>query len=199
MRFGRMFFLILMTSTLGGANVFSPVGAAENTAGDEYLLRPGDRVEIKIYPEDDFLKGGKSEISSEGNITLPIIGKISVAGRKVIEAERAIAEILAADYLVNPEVVIQVSEYKTRSLVVLGAVSKPGTYQFPEGATQLSLLQAISLAGGFNEVANVKKIKVMRKSSGKVIRANAESIIGGSTPDVLLEADDVIHVSESLF
>ena len=173
----------------------------ESKVEDTYLLRTGDKVHIRIYPEDDYIKGGEMEVSSEGNVTLSLAGKITVAGKTVLEAERSIAKILAADYLVNPEVVIEVLEYKMQSFVVLGQVKKPGSYQFPPGTAKLTLLQAISMAGGFSDIANSKNIRVVRKSSGtkEMIRANAESIMKGDDPDIELQAGDVINVAESLF
>lgn len=176
-------------------------GSKKGRLADDYLLQPGDRVNIKIYPEDAYLKGGEIDISSEGNITLPLAGRINVAGKKVAEAERKIADILDADYLVNPEVVVEVLEYKKQSFVVLGQVKKPGTYQFSAGSTHMTLLQAVSMAGGFSDIANVKKIKIIRGEGDKkkVIDADAEAMINGSESDIDLEAGDVIHVSESLF
>ena len=208
-------FLMIVVVLLGAMTFWAYSGKAEEAgetakpaaeapaakADDSYLLQPSDKVHIKIYPEDEYIKGGEMEIRSEGNITLPLVGKVHVAGKTVIQAEKAIAEILGKDYLVDPEVVIEVLEYKKQTVVVLGQVKKPGTFQFPAGSTKLTLLQAISMAGGFADVANTKKIKIMRKSSEKkqVMQANAEAIISGQEQDVELEAGDVVHVPESLF
>lgn len=186
-----------------GPAVSSPPAAPDAAAKMEsgYLLQPGDRVSIRIYPEDEYIKGGEMEISSEGNITLPLVGKIAVAGKTIIEAERTIRDLLAEDYLVSPEVVIEVLQYKQHSVVVLGQVRKPGTYPFPQGTTQLTLLQAISLAGGFSDVANTKKIQVMRNKEGakQTIQANAEAIINGKEHDIEVMPGDIVNVSESLF
>ncbi len=170
-------------------------------APNDYILQAGDVVLIKIYPEDEYIKGGKMEVSSEGNITLSLVGKVTVAGKSVVEAEREIAEILNRDYLVDPEVVIELEQHKKQNVVLLGQVRKPGTYEMPIGAKKMTLLQAVSLAGGFSEIANIKKIKIVRQAEGKneVIRANADAIISGSEQDVDLEPGDVISVSESLF
>lgn len=169
----------------------------------------GDKVTIKIYPEDEYLKGATMEVSAEGNIVLPLLGRIEIKGLTIAEAEKKITDLLAQDYLVNPIVVIEVAarllekeseEAIKRSVSILGQVQKPGTYEFPpEG--KMTLLEVISKAGGFTDVANVKKIRVIRKGKGKnsVISANAESIIGGRDADVPLETDDVIHVGESFF
>ena len=190
------------TAPLWGADTeFHQVTEKPARADENYKLQTGDRVLIKIYPEDEYLKGGEMEVSSEGNITLPLVGKIAVAGMLVIDAQKSIRDVLAQDYLVNPEVVIEVLEYKKHFFVILGQVKKPGTYEIPPGSATLTLLQAVSLAGGFSDIANVKKIKIMRKSGGEnqVIRANAEAIMSGSEADIEIETGDIIHVSESVF
>jgi len=171
---------------------------------NEYIMLTGDRIKITIYPEDEHIKGAEMEISSEGNITLPLVGKIQVAGKKPIEAEKEISVILDRDYLVNPEVVIEVTDKyaseKDKSVVLLGQVKQPGTQPFPK-AGRFTLLQAIAIAGGFSDVANIKKIKVIRggEVKGEVLRANAEDIISGKKPDIDLEDGDIINVAESLF
>ncbi len=170
----------------------------------DYVIQTGDRIKITIYPEDDHIKGGEMEISSEGNITLPLAGKVTVAGKTAIVAEKEIAAILDADYLVNPEVVIEVTEKyaseEEKNVVLLGEVKTPGSQPFPK-AGRFTLLQAIAVAGGFSDIANIKKIKIIRggEEKGEVIRANAEDIISGKKPDIELEDGDIINVAESLF
>ena len=177
-------------------------GEGKTSITDEtYKLQPGDRINIKIYPEDDYIKGGETQISPDGNITLPLIGKVSVQGKALLEVQQELVKIIDADYLVNPEVAIEVMQYREQSFTVMGQVKKPGRFAFPPGATRFTLLQAISLAGGFSEVANIKKIRVIRQAEGKnkILKANAEDIISGKESDIALEAEDVINVSESLF
>lgn len=173
-------------------------------AREDYQIQAGDRIRIKIYPEDEYIKGSEMQVGTDGNITLPLVGKMAVAGKTVRDAEGNIAKIIDEDYLVNPEVVIEIIEYgkKAKSLViVLGQVRKPGTYEFPPDKDRVTLLEVISMAGGFSEVANVKKIKIIRKQNGKkdVISANAEAIISGHQQDVELQSGDVVNVAESLF
>ena len=192
--------------------------ASEETSGTESgkvlkkkvtKIDVGDKVTVKIYPEDQYIKGATMEVSSEGTITLPLLGRINVQGLAILEAEKKITDILSKDYLVNPIVVVEVAdririiekkEIVKRSLSVLGQVQKPGPYDFPPSG-KMTLLELISKAGGFTDVANAKNIKIIRKKNDKTlaIRANAESIIGGKDPDVELEPDDVIHVGESFF
>jgi protein involved in polysaccharide export with SLBB domain len=171
----------------------------------EEPLEAGDRLKIKIYPEDDYIKGGDMQVSSEGNITLPLIGKVKVGGKTPIEAEREIVQIIDKDFLVNPEVVIEVmtkSEIEEkRTVIVFGQVRKPGPYDFPPDKEHMTLLEVISAAGGFTEIANFKKIKIVRKQGGEksVINVNGEAVMSGDESDVQLMNGDVITVSESLF
>ena len=179
------------------------MSSVSNVTDRSYVLQTGDMVNIKIYPEDEYIKGIQMEVSTEGNITLPLVGKIKIAGKTVAQAEKEIVEILDRDYLVNPEVVIQVAQHRKQTFVVLGQVKKPGTYDLPAGSTSLTLLQGISMAGGFTDIANIKKIKIVRLNTGgggnQVIQANADAIIGGNDPDPPLKQGDVVNVSESLF
>ena len=182
-----------------------------NTHSDQeksdYVLAVGDKIMVKIFPEDPYIKGGEMEVSSEGNITLSLVGKVHVADLKIVEAEKAVAEIIDRDYIVNPEVVIERRRKDKEaaeigpSFLVLGAVKQPNTYHFPQGEKSLTLLKAISMAGGFSDVANIKKIKIVRDDKGRKtsIRANAEDILEGKEKDVPIKGGDIIHVSESLF
>jgi polysaccharide export outer membrane protein len=192
----------------GDADILVPGDTIKPKAGkdaeDGHVLKPGDRIKVTIYPEDEFIKGGEMQISAEGNITLPLIGKVEVGNILVREAEAKIRDLLNADYLVNPEAVIEVvksSEQSKIQIVLLGSVRKPGSYEFPVGEVKVTLLKLMSEAGGFSEVANIKKIKIVRTEDGKktVIRANAEAIMSGDQPDVELMSGDIVHVSESLF
>ena len=196
------------TSTEAPAPVGNPDGEEKIVEKKKVLkIDVGDKVTIKIYPEDQYIKGAEMEVSSEGTITLPLVGRVTIQGLTAREAEQKITDLLAKDYFVNPLVVVEVAERMVEkrkkavlSLSVFGQVQKPGSYDFPpEG--KMTLLQVISKAGGFTDVANSKKIKIIRKMGGKaeVIHANAESIIAGRDPDVDLKPDDVIHVGESFF
>ena len=166
-----------------------------------YRIQFSDRLNLKIYPEDPYIKGGEFQVTPEGNVTLPLLGKVRLSGMTIREAVEMLEHMIDKDYLVDPEVTIEILESKQKSFVILGEVKKPGTYQFPAGATGISLLEAISMAGGFSDIANIKKVRILRQEpSGKrTIRANAQSIISGGEPDIQLQEGDVVNVDESLF
>lgn len=172
------------------------------SSDSDYILKAGDRINLRIFPEDDFIKSSEIEISPEGKVTIPVVGKVELAGKTIIEGQETIVNILAESYFVDPEAVIEVLEYQDLKVVILGEVSKPGNYSFPAGTNKLTLLQAVSLAGGFSDIANIKKVKIMRKNEDgktKKIKANINDIIEGNKPDVELRPDDIIHVPESFF
>lgn len=183
------------------AGAKNPDADVKRNVDADYLIKSGDKINIKIFPEDQYIRGGQYEVTPEGNVTLPLIGKVIVAGKTISEASDDLRQIIDKDYIISPEVVIELLGYKVETFVVLGQVQKPGTLNMPAGATELTFLQAISLAGGFSQIANIKKVKIIRVIEGqrKIIRLNAESIISGEAEDIRIEPGDVIHVSESMF
>lgn len=184
--------------------ISQPSASEKEEKKNEPRIGAGDRILVKIFPEDEFVKGGETQVSSDGEIALSLLGKIKVEGITTGEAEKKIGEILGRDYLVSPVVVVEFVkrniEEEKNSVSVLGQVQKPGSYDIPPDQ-KLTLLKVISMAGGFTDIANPKRIKVVRKEGGKthVIRANAESVISGKSPDIELQSGDVINVAESFF
>jgi polysaccharide export outer membrane protein len=112
-----------------------------------------------------------------------------------------IRDLLAKDYLVNPQVSVSISEYDKRRFTVLGQVQKPGTYDMPDREA-VTLLQAIGLAGGYTRIADPAKVTVKRRTEDResVLRVDAKSMANGRSAgafDVL--PGDVITVGESIF
>lgn len=177
---------------------FSTTGTDEDK---KYVLQKGDRVDVKVFPDDEYVRGGEQNISEEGNVRITTAGKVQVAGMTILTAEAEINKILQ-DYFVEPEASIEVLDSEEKSIVILGEVQKPGTYPMPVGKFRFTLMEAIAMAGGFSEIANIKRITVTRKApDGENLRisANAEEIIQGTEEDVNLQPDDIIHVKESFF
>src|SRR5437868_409654 len=97
--YAKNFFSLILAGILALSGSV-PLHAEDNKTKDSYTLAPGDKVSIKIYPSDEYIKSTETEISPEGNVTLPLVGKIPVAGKTATAASQAIANILDADYLV---------------------------------------------------------------------------------------------------
>ena len=129
-----------------------------------YVLRPNDVVEVRVYQEEDLTT--KARIASDGTVTLPLIGTVTIGSNTVEQAITQIQNLYAKDYLVNPQVTLIIPEYGKRLFTVLGQVNRPGTYEMPSN-NSLNLLQAIALAGGYTRIGNPHKVTVQRIVNGE--------------------------------
>ncbi len=109
----------------------------------EYIIGGKDVIEITVYDEPDLYR--KVRVSNHGNISFPLIGDVKVAGLTELETEKRIEDFLKQGYIVNPQVSINILEYRSNEIYILGAVNKPGAYPLM-GDT--ALLEALSRAGG---------------------------------------------------
>ena len=166
-------------------------------ASNDYVLQPLDLLQVRIFQEPEMDR--EVRISRESTVALPLIGRVVLADKTLSEAEGLIRELYDRDYLVNPQINVVVLEYARRTVNVLGSVGTPGEIEFPreEG---LTLLDAISRAGGFTRLAERRKIKLTRKlDSGRVetFTVDADEVIEGDSEERWqLQTDDLIYVPE---
>lgn len=170
-------------------------------ADANYKILPSDILSISVFQEDDL----KSlvRVASDGTITFPLVGQIDVKGMSPLEASQAIARKLAQGYLIDPQVTVTVMEFSKHSFTVLGQVQKPGSYDIPDQA-EVTLLQAIGIAGGYTRIADPRKVTLMRKAPGssseQVFTFNAKRLAAGKGDVTFaVRPGDVITVAESLF
>lgn len=176
------------------------INTASFSAGEKYRLEPSDVISITVHEQPDLET--KARVTQDGLITFPLLGKVPVAGKTVQEVEADIKELLEADYLVNAQVVVFIDEYKTRQVSVIGEVYNPGKYDMPD-EKEMTLLEAIAMAGGFTKDAKTRGVKIIRVRNSKknTINVNVDDITekGEKEKDIKLETDDVIVVPESFF
>jgi len=162
----------------------------------EYRISAYDVLEISVYQEPDLTKTVK--VSANGEISFPLLGTIFVSGLTPKELEKKITDLLQQDYLVNPQVSVNVKEYPKFS--VLGEVKTPGTYELKR---KLTVVEAIALAGGFTEKANTTEINIIRteKNEKKAIPISIDSILKNENEiqDIYLKPADVIVVKEKTY
>lgn len=174
----------------------SEEGKPMTIASPQYILRQGDVVQVKVYQEDDLTS--MSRIGRDGSITMPLLGSVKVVSNSLEEATSKIRELLAKDYLVNPQVNLNVTEFAKRRFTVLGQVQRPGTYDMPADDS-VSLLQAIATAGGYTRIANPKRITVQRTvgTENRLIKLDAEAMaLNKKEKPFEILPDDVIVVGE---
>jgi polysaccharide export outer membrane protein len=139
-------------------------------------------------------------VAADGSVDLPFVNTVHVAGLEAPEVARLIRKrLIERKILTDPSVIVQVKEFHSRRITLLGQVAKPGSYPFTPG---LTLIQVISLAGGLSAIANSDQVNITRKTEdGKTRTAvvSAGYIMEGSSPDIPLQAGDQIYVHERLF
>lgn len=165
----------------------------------DYRIMPADVLDVVVYQEDD-LKS-TLRVSKEGTVTFPLVGVVGVGGRTPLEAGEAIRDQLKKGFLNNPQVSVTVIQFSKRRFTVLGEVQKPGSYDMPD-QQEVTVLQAIGMAGGYTRIANPSKVTLMRRNNGRddVLALNAKRMASGSTESVVMvKPGDVITVAESRF
>ncbi len=154
-------------------------------AEQEYVIGEGDLLRITVYDNPDLTSECRV---NDGRITFPLIGEVGVNDMTVTDVEKKITELLADGYLVKPHVSVFVLEFK-KTVYVNGEVRNPGAYKLTRG---LTVLKAITIAGGFTNKASEGRTKVIRKT------AKGEVVINAKMDD-LLQPDDIVTVPESFF
>lgn len=164
-----------------------------------YVLQPGDLVDIQVYMEDNMNR--VLRLSGNGTITFPLVGTIKLSGLTLEQAEQRLA-IRLRSYIKNPQVSMLVKEYGNKTVYVLGQVSKPSAIQIPP-ERPLTVLEAITSVGGFTDIANTSKVRVLRVENGKqkTIDVDVSQITkqGNKSMDIPLQPGDVVFVPQSMF
>jgi capsular exopolysaccharide synthesis family protein len=165
----------------------------------KYAINPFDLLEINVYQEPDLVRTVR--VAQDGNITLPLAGKVQVSGLAVIEAEEKIAGLLK-NYLVNPQVSVFIKEYNKKLVFIMGEVIRPGSYNIPQDK-QLTVLEAITIAGGFTKVASIDGTRIIRVENGvqQYIQVRISDITkaGDKSKDIILKPNDIIFIPERVF
>ncbi len=166
---------------------------------DDYRIRPADILDIAVFQEEDLKSSLR--VSNEGTIAFPLIGSVAVGGLTPQQAGRTIRDRLSKGYLTNPQVSVTVTSFSKRRFTVLGEVQKPGSYDMPD-QVEVTVLQAIGMAGGYTRIANPGKVTLMRNQDGnqQTFALNAKRMASGSAEsEFMVRPGDVITVAESRF
>ncbi len=184
--------MVTTTDQLQPPDTTTASGAYEGLS--EYRIGAQDVIDVAVYQLPDLTRSVR--VNSKGMISLPLLGPIEAGGKTVPELEADITQLLAEDFLQNPQVTVFVREYTSQRITVEGAVKSPGIYPL-SGRT--SLLQAIVIAGGVTEYANPRGIIVFRVIEGKRMAAvfDLRDIRGGNAEDPQVYGDDLIVIDES--
>lgn len=178
----------------------SLAGEGGSAVGD-YILQPQDILRVQVFQEDDINKQGEVSISQEHTIVLPLIKSINLKGLTVRQAEELIRDLYNRDFIVNPQLSVAVLKYAERSVSVIGAVNNAGRVLFP-AQDGLTILQAITGAGGQSRLADLKRVKLIRENpngDSTTQEINVDDIVKRGGEAMALKNGDVIFVSERTF
>jgi polysaccharide export outer membrane protein len=170
----------------GGGKVVStgPRFAAVAQGIEDYRLAPGDKVKIAVYNE--LTLSGEFAVSSEGKLSLPLVGDIAVVGMTAREVAAKDAALLGDGFLRNPRVSAEISTF--RPFFILGEVKLPGQYPY---AANMTVLNAIATAQGYT--ARASKSVAIRRAGSQEEQAYRLS------PDLRVLPGDTIRIGERYF
>jgi polysaccharide export outer membrane protein len=166
------------------------------TLQGELALGPGDTFDVRVFGEPDLT--GTYRVADDGTIDYPLIGQIKLEGMEPHDAATFVATKLKEKYLRHPQVSILVKEQPSKKINVIGQVAKPGTYAYE---SNMSIIEAISKAGGFTPIAARNKTTITRIDHGNkvTVEAAVADIGEGRAQNVSLRPGDIISVPERIF
>lgn len=188
---------VLAANSIEANGATSPADATDKSSlivTSDYIIGPEDVLEITVWKNNDLSK--TVQVRPDGRVSIPLIGDVSAVGRTSVQLTQEISDRLKS-YMENPTVSVVVREVNSYSIFVLGEVVKPGRLPLK---TKTTLLQAITLAGGFSPVAARNKIVIFRFGKDgeglTKIKASYDDIVlrDGTKQNIELKPGDQIVV-----
>lgn len=172
--------------------------AAASAADNDYIMCPGDQLQVVVYRHTDIsspLNSTPYIVRPDGKVTFPLIGDIDVTGKTVTEFTRQL-EASLAEYLVRPQVSVNILKLGTTRVYVLGEVKKPGLYELEKSHR---VLDALGKAEGFTEKAAKKKIFLIRKGVEEPVLVNINNFLKKSdqSQNYVLNEGDCLYLTSN--
>jgi len=157
---------------------------------DQFVIGPEDVLHVEVWKDQDLSRD--VTVRPDGLISLPLVGDVKTEGLNV----KQLTEVLTkryAKYIETPNVSVSLNAINSFKVFIVGKVNAPGAFPIRSNTT---VLQAISMAGGFAEWATPDKIVLVRQEAGqeKHYRINYDKIVSGTAPDVYLHKNDRLIV-----
>jgi polysaccharide export outer membrane protein len=158
----------------------------------EYKIGPQDVLKIDVWREEQLTR--TVPVRPDGKVTLPLLNDVQAAGLTPMQLAGVLSEGLKK-YVNNPLVTVTITEINSRRIYVTGEVARAGAFPL---LPDMTVLQALTSAGGFTQFAKIKNIYVLRTEGGKQVKHpfNYKDVINGKKPEdnIQLQAGDVIVV-----
>jgi polysaccharide export outer membrane protein len=168
---------------------------APATATEGYVIGPQDNLSIIVSDETELT--GKYRVDSDGTISMPYLSRVPLAGLSLAEAQDKITAMLKAGFIRNPQVRIEVDQFKARSVLVTGEVRTPGKVTLP--GTTMSLLEALALAGSptqnaSNDVLVMHPPKPGERAPDPIMVNRKDLELGKVGRDLVLQDGDIVNI-----
>lgn len=164
----------------------------KSTGDPNYAIGPEDELSVSVWKEPDL--SHIVSVRPDGKISLPLLNDIQAAGLTPMQLASQISEKLKK-FVSEPQVTIIITKINSQRVFIVGEVPRAGTYPL---LPNMTVLQALSSAGGFTQFANLKKIHVLRMENGRqlIIPFNYREVIAGRRPEqnIPLKPSDTIVV-----
>ena len=175
------------------ASAPTPGNPGTKAHDDSYVIGNDDHLAISVWKEPELTK--TIPVRSDGKISMPLVGEIQASGRTPLQLEHDIAARLH-NYMTVPEVTVIVEQINSKKFNILGEISRPGEYSLTLSTT---IMDAISMAGGFKEFAKTKGVYILRQNSDGTesrLNFNYKEFIKGKNiaQNVKIEPRDTIIV-----
>jgi polysaccharide export outer membrane protein len=184
------------SSSTNNSRRITDIGSNQKVTGDvinetdKYVIGPEDVLDIFVWKEESLTKTVPVRI--DGKISLPLLDDIQAAGLTPLQLKQELTQKIS-QFVEHPTVTVTVKEANSYRVFVSGEVKQPGIVRL---RSETTLVKLITMAGGFTEWANKRKITIIRKENNKEIRitANYNKIIDGDIPDVMIKTGDTVII-----
>ena len=172
----------------------APDAPSLQTLDANYKIAPMDKLAIRVFRQEDMT--GDYDVDLAGHISLPLIGEVEAANLTTAQLDDKLTQLLGVKYLEHPDVSVSIKQSVGRLVTIDGAVNSSGSFPV---MGRLSLLQAVALARGPTEDANLHRVAIFRTIGGKRQAAAFDlvSIRRGQAEDPPIYAGDIVVVDGS--
>jgi len=176
------------------ANFGAPDSTVAAPIEEGYRIAPMDTLSIRVFGMPDLT--GDYQVDLRGNIGMPLIGEVAAIDKTPAELDQLLTQRYSEKYLENPDITVGIKEATGHNVTVDGAVVRPGSYPV---VGPMTLMQAVALAQGTNEMANARRVAIFRTIDGKRQAAAFDlvKIRHGETPDPQVYSGDIIIIDGS--
>jgi polysaccharide export outer membrane protein len=177
----------------GGGAASAPAGGSNRHSGD-YEIGPGDKLEFSVFGHDDLKRS--LEVRSDGKANIPMLGDIAVAGKTTDELDEEVTLLLGRDYIVDPQVSIELKDSAKLWVTIMGEVRNPGRYPLKR---DMKIIDLMAASGGITKDAG-SRITIVRHADGEGdvqnLLVDRDHLLGDVTGEsnLILQRNDVVTI-----